>query len=914
VKVPPKPPTYSKEKGLTRRTVKGAAGGMLGVHYEDTRHNDVNTVRSHTEKATSGAGTNRDGAQVILHGEAVAASAKSAADGAAQADLGGPKEEQEMVLDDEDATTRDAKKRQRDQYVARDRLTVDKDAPELRRTRALWAQVMGEEEEDEDEDAGHSAGHHAPDPEDLDLEAIGEAIASAGDEAPLDRARYFRRPDRSRVGDPSLTDPAQIRQALRSPIAYAKHVMVLGEAFARATGAHRSEVVQYMATMYAAMPDRAFARQALKEFGPATGVLDVYPLEIVEELVLRYPGSLPKVGFGRLFVRPQADSAKALELVEGRSSALSYPKNLKIRGFAIKGGGNPGYLFEPDEHPGAYRLRIDLPGRYRLMISAITRSGHTIVDTLNANVRPSGRRPRGGAPASKPAAMPRDASKVRSWPMPSVPSFDPAEALAQATAESQDNLLSKGELVSRREQGAMRGPSGDTHEDYGWGEAFEAEAPATQVQPRPPLAPAPVPEVALEDEDTPPPERLSQAEQAVLRIALATQLSSDDLIAVPADPAEPAAASSQAQAPRAAPDQPTAHSSPESKAQAEAELEQRAEATGPDPAPASGAPSPATAPAAPEAQTLAETPALRPEAATPFSAPRVSSVPPEPEPRPTIDSLVEPAPRVSSVPPEPEPRPTIEAQGEPAPRQASVPPAPQPQSRPTIESPVEPPTTPEPEPAPQPAFVASATEITEAALAAAPAAPQQPPPEAKPELPTAAQSATPISTEMQPLVRPPVSPRRQPAAGTASASPAPSPPIQHTEVVRVRAHQPRTSRPDSQPIVLTPAPSQPEIAQAHLHNVPIRSPMDDREPTEALERSGGFLADGRPLPAEAQGETDSEVRAYQPPPSPEPPPSPGGQRHVHTEVVRVRKTGPKPGVPAETVRIVVDDLVLDESE
>ncbi|CAN0583878.1 unnamed protein product, partial [Laminaria digitata] len=100
-------------------------------------------------------------------------------------------------------------------------------------------------------------------------------------------------------------------------------------------------------------------------------VLDVYPLEIVEELVLRYPGSLPKVGFGRLFVRPQADAAKALELVEGRSSPLSYPKNLKIRGFAIKGGGNPGYLFEPDERPGSYRLRIDLPGRYRLMISAI---------------------------------------------------------------------------------------------------------------------------------------------------------------------------------------------------------------------------------------------------------------------------------------------------------------------------------------------------------------------------------------------------------------------------------------------------------------------------------------------------------------------------------------------------------------
>ncbi|MCA9556237.1 MAG: hypothetical protein KC933_39800, partial [Myxococcales bacterium] len=67
MKVPPKPPEYSKDRTLTRRTVAGAAGGMLGVHYEDTRHNDVNTIRAHTEQGTAGAGANR---AVAASGEA----------------------------------------------------------------------------------------------------------------------------------------------------------------------------------------------------------------------------------------------------------------------------------------------------------------------------------------------------------------------------------------------------------------------------------------------------------------------------------------------------------------------------------------------------------------------------------------------------------------------------------------------------------------------------------------------------------------------------------------------------------------------------------------------------------------------------------------------------------------------------
>ena len=70
------------------------------------------------------------------------------------------------------------------------------------------------------------------------------------------------------------------------------------------------------ATACCAAPDRSFGRLALKEFGPATGILDIYPLEVVEHILARYPAFLPKVGFGRLFADVPRDASRPLLLME----------------------------------------------------------------------------------------------------------------------------------------------------------------------------------------------------------------------------------------------------------------------------------------------------------------------------------------------------------------------------------------------------------------------------------------------------------------------------------------------------------------------------------------------------------------------------------------------------------------------
>ncbi len=885
MKVPANPPTYSKDKGITRRTVKGAAGGMLGVHYEDPRHSDVNTVRGNTDKATAGAGEGRD----LSAAASEAAVGTGARAGRGGADIGpeGPKEEQHVVLDDEDAATRDAKKRERKMLMSRDRLTIDKDAPELRRTKALWAKIMGEEE---DETGEHEAeSQHAPDPEELDVASIGEAIASAGDEAPLDRTLLFAEPGKSYLGDPSLTDPGEIQKVLRTPVAYAKHIMVLAESFRRTTGAHRPEVIGYMAAMYAALADRRFARQALKEFGPATGILDVYPLEIVEELVLRYPGSLPKVGFGSLFVRPKTED-KTLQLLEGKFSPLIYPKNLKVRGFALRGGSNPGYLFEPDEEPGQYRLRIDVAGRYHLIISALTKSGHTIVDRLQIRVRPLTRRPKAMPPPKNPV-MARDPAKVNRWPCPVVPAFEIEELMEIASTKASESLLSTGELVSKKQEGALRGPMGDDNEDMGWRE--DALTSKKKKEPEQPTAADVKPEG--EGETPVEEERLSRAEQSFLRIALATQMSAEDLIPAKYDTQ---ATQTAVKALGSAiivdivdkPEDPVEAISLEATSVDTPSFE-----------PSSDLPEPVSATVITKAE-VPESPFSAPQSETPLPDPAhiESAEPPEPEPesaKPEVQQ-VGPSPQSAALPPSPEP----EGNSQPSAVQFK---STEPQALPEPSTAA----TAEPAEAPTPAHGAP-SHSTRPASGSHPAAtiPSHRPRVAKAKRPASAKprahssgpfdplaSLDPLVQPIEPLVRPAAPPER------------PQPPVnqaqQSTLVVRVKDPAAKVMLGRAAEPPKDDPPARVSSAKANLQEVPLQNPMDTVPLVEAHTPSiGGFLTEGRVLHKTAQGETECEVPAY-----PE-------QAKLVTEVVRVRKADAAKSGVNPTVRILIDDLVLDEPE
>lgn len=423
MKVPPttppseKAPTYDKDRTLTRRSVAGAAGGMKGVDYEDDRRPEPGKEGS-TRTGLS-AGELRAGER---SGASTGAAIGEERPGTAQPDAS------KVLHDNEGAAPLHTRRRRR--FVARDRLTIDKDAPELKRQR--------KQAEDDDEASDERSAEQT-------LEFFPDAVGAAGLAPSVSRAQLFSPDSRPEPGDLSLTDPDAIQRALETPLAYAKHAMILAEALRRSTGATRHEAIDYLARLFVAPRDRTFGRSALKEFGPSSGILDVYPLEVVTHVLDHYPHFLPKVSRGRFF-HQSGERAQVLRTDTQTAVILEYPEDLKVRGFALMGGGTPGYVFEPADAPGRYSLQVRSPGRWTCSVSGVSRTGHTTVDTLVLQVTLAP-----GDAVLPPLGEPypaRDAARVAAWPMPAVATTQEAEAVEARPTE--DTRLSTGELLHQR--------------------------------------------------------------------------------------------------------------------------------------------------------------------------------------------------------------------------------------------------------------------------------------------------------------------------------------------------------------------------------------------------------------------------------------------------------------------------------
>lgn len=191
------------------------------------------------------------------------------------------------------------------------------------------------------------------------------------------RRHLFEEVGLDRMGDPSLDDPREMRRLLGPSARFAQHAMLLAEQ-KRAAGATREEALAYLAGLYLRCGDAAYANKALREFGPATGIVDLYPLELVDYLLTHSPSFLAKTSRGSFFV----DLPEQLSGVAGQPVTLRYPPELRIRGFAIRGGGSVGYSFEPKDPPGTHHLTVETPGSFELLISALDRDRRWVVQSV----------------------------------------------------------------------------------------------------------------------------------------------------------------------------------------------------------------------------------------------------------------------------------------------------------------------------------------------------------------------------------------------------------------------------------------------------------------------------------------------------------------------------------------------------
>ena len=194
--------------------------------------------------------------------------------------------------------------------------------------------------------------------------------------------KYFEDAPEDRMGDLSLTDPNDIKRQLGPSVRFAQHAMLLADARMK-EGMERSEALEFLGSLYLGLADRNYARNALRKFGHGTGILDLYPAELMDQLLRNVPQFLPKFSAGS-FVTSQPNDGWKTET--GKPIQLTYDPALRIRGFAIKGGDCPGYLFEPVDPDGTYELTFTNPGRFVCLVTALSKDGHVTIEEFIVEV------------------------------------------------------------------------------------------------------------------------------------------------------------------------------------------------------------------------------------------------------------------------------------------------------------------------------------------------------------------------------------------------------------------------------------------------------------------------------------------------------------------------------------------------
>jgi hypothetical protein len=281
--------------------------------------------------------------------------------------------------------------------------------------------------EDVMQQEGRRGRHHRRDqPDDEDDTQDAEEAAKAAVAARAQgfsgfdaRSRLFESTPEDRMGDLALNDPNEMKRLLGPSVRFAQHAMLLAEdRFSR--GLPRDEAVAYMADLFVGVQDRNYANKALREFGHATGIIDIYPLEVIDHLLTHVPSFFTKCTRAPFVDR--SENQQVLGKV-GEPIPLCFDEKLRVRGFALPGGQRPGYLLEPGEKPGSYTLVFQSPGEFRLLLSAIRKDGWVLVDDLLCKIEPSDQ------PTEDPASLTKEREASRLSEEDCAPSVHSLESL-----------------------------------------------------------------------------------------------------------------------------------------------------------------------------------------------------------------------------------------------------------------------------------------------------------------------------------------------------------------------------------------------------------------------------------------------------------------------------------------------------
>jgi hypothetical protein len=180
-----------------------------------------------------------------------------------------------------------------------------------------------------------------------------------------------------RIGDESVT--AKELAEMGSLVA-ARHLMVL---LAKGRGKKpRAEVLGHVGELLIALDRPEVVRRLLLELPDAGRIIDIYPLEVLDYVLARRADLLPGFEYGAIVLNKSELEASTFRVEE--PIAVRVPLSLKMRAFALDGGGTPGYCFSPGP-PGEYHLEVGDAGRFSLLLRGDVRK-ISLVDRLIVEV------------------------------------------------------------------------------------------------------------------------------------------------------------------------------------------------------------------------------------------------------------------------------------------------------------------------------------------------------------------------------------------------------------------------------------------------------------------------------------------------------------------------------------------------
>lgn len=166
-----------------------------------------------------------------------------------------------------------------------------------------------------------------------------------------------------------LASPLDVEQ--RGHFVATSHVVRLFEHWLLETP-DRDEVIDKAASWLAGFSHVDMVRKVLTEL-ESKPIRDVYPLEVLLQLLEAYPEKLPGIAWGAVFAA-QLALRPGERVYAGHPIQLPAPANLRIKSFALLGGDRPGYEFFPSPRGGRYTLLVDTPGEWSFALLAVRTS------------------------------------------------------------------------------------------------------------------------------------------------------------------------------------------------------------------------------------------------------------------------------------------------------------------------------------------------------------------------------------------------------------------------------------------------------------------------------------------------------------------------------------------------------------